>query len=232
MEVNGIRPVSSVLRKRISEAFKRKDTQALIKMLLETAVFPVKDSYVGFLRLKPKAIEENPKTVERIGKRLYSLGLEKLIEEATRPKETNRQLGQSFRNFLKTLGIPVLKKEEFLKSNTVAFLDGGDATLKRFAEEELHCRLSKGIDFILKKNGEFLIGEAKFLTTPGGEQNGGFTDASTFVKGKSGNATRIAVIDGYVWLETRGGLHNKIVKNKLDIFSALLLGEYIQKFAS
>lgn len=232
MGVNESRPMTPAVKKDISDAFNKKDTRALIRFLLKTEVFPVKDSYVGFLRLKPLAIEENPETVLRIGKRLYSLGLKRLLEEATRPKETNRQLGQSFKNFLKTIGVPMLDKEEFLKSKKTAFLAGNDAALKKFAEKELGCRLSKGIDFVLKKDNHYLIAEAKFLTTPGGEQNGGFVDATTFVGGKSGKAKRIAIIDGYVWLETQGGLHNKIVKNKLDIFSVLLLEDYIKKFIS
>lgn len=230
MGVNESRLMMPALKKNISNAFNKKDTKALVRLLLKTEVFPVKDSYIGFLRLKPSAVEENPKTIKRIGKRLYSLGLKRLLEEATRPKETNRQLGQSFKNFLKTTGIPMLGKEEFLQSKKLAFLKGNDGALKKFAEKELGCRLSKGIDFVLKKDDRFLIAEAKFLTTPGGEQNGGFADASTFVKGKSGRAKRVAIIDGYVWLETQGGLHNKIVKNKLDIFSALLLKDYIKGF--
>ena len=75
------------------------------------------------------------------------------------------------------------------------------------------------------------MAEAKFLTTPGGEQNGGFEDASKFINGAhEKKVTRIAVLDGYIWLQSDGGLHDRIVRNNLDIFSALLLKDYIDAF--
>jgi hypothetical protein len=81
---------------------------------------------------------------------------------------------------------------------------------------------------LFKKDSTYVIGEAKFLTTPGGEQDRGFDDASKFIKSKSGKGKRIALIDGYIWLKSSKGIYNKIVKSNLDIFSALLLRDFIE----
>ncbi|MEX0916918.1 MAG: hypothetical protein WDZ90_00095 [Candidatus Paceibacterota bacterium] len=230
MNINPNRPLTEDAEKKVREVFHSRKNKELIHLLIKNEVFPVKDSYVGFLRLNPAAIDQNPVTISRIAERLYSLGIEALIKEATRPKETNRQLGHSFKKWLPQLGYPVLDQEAFAKARGIAILAGGDAQLAKYAREKLGCELSKGIDFVLKKGRSHIIGEAKFLTTPGGEQDRGFDDASNFIRGKARpNVKRIAVLDGYVWVERTGGLHNKIVTNNLDIFSALLLPEYIGK---
>jgi len=228
MNVNPVRPLGKESEEKVRNAFSRKDTKKLISLLIEGEVFPVKDSYVGFLRAKKEAVNENPKTINRIGKRLYELGIDELIKEATRPKETNRQLGSSFKNWLPSLEYSMLDVDEFEKARGIVILDGGDKKLKKFAVDNLGCKLEKGIDILFKKGKKNVIGEAKFLTTPGGEQDRGFDDASSFINNNKGRAKRIAVLDGYMWLKTNSGLHNKIIKSNLDIFSALLLKDYIK----
>ena len=228
MNVNPERPLDTAVEQSIQKAFKGRNTKNLIKLLLEAEIFPVKDSYIGFIRAKKDSIDQNPKTVERIGERLYGLGLEKLLQEATRPKETNRQLGSAFRSWLPSLGYAILDEDEFTEAKGVAFLSGSDKALKDYAAKHLGCKLTKGIDILFKKDKVHVIGEAKFLTTPGGEQNGGFADASKLIKSKSGSAKRIALIDGYIWLKSNKGIYNKIVKSDLDVFSALLLKDYIE----
>jgi hypothetical protein len=230
MQINPERPLEKEIVARIREAFDKNNEKELVKLLMENAaVFPVKDSYVGFLRKKETAIDENPKTIKRIVERLRSLGLEKMIQEASRPKETNRQLGNAFKKWLSTLGYDVVEEDVFYKvNNRTMILKGGDKSLARFAKEKLGCELKKGIDFVIKKNDKYVIGEAKFLTTPGGEQDRGFDDAQSFVHEKSGKAIRIAILDGYIWLETLSGIHDKIRQSDDNIMSALLLKEFIE----
>lgn len=231
MNINPHRPLSKEAEGKIRNAFLDKKDKDLVHLLIRNEIFPVKDSYVGFLRLNPLAIDQNPITIKRIVKRLYALGVDGLIREATRPKETNRQLGNSFKKWLTQLGYHILGPEDFTHTSGTAILAGSDKTLKKYAIAHFGSTLTKGIDFILKKNGRYLMGEAKFLTTPGGEQNGGFEDASKFINGAhEKKVKRIALLDGYIWLESKSGLHSKIVNNNLDIFSALLLPEYIKKF--
>lgn len=237
MQVNPERPLDETLRVKVKRAFDQRNTKELIELLLEAEVFPVKDSYVGFLRKKHQAIEENPETISRIGDRLYTLGWTGLLREASRPKETNRQLGSSFRGWLARLAGPsdfllldIGTFESFSEKGKIAILEGGDQTLRKFAEEILNEQLNKGIDLVIKKNGRYVLGEAKFLTTPGGEQDRGFEDAYNFISGEGGEqkVIRIALIDGYVWLEAKSGLHQKILGQDTFIFSALLLKDFLR----
>ncbi len=232
MQVNPTRILPPEAIKALKEVYVKKDDKELIRLLItHPEVFPVKDSYIGFIRLKPSAIDENPITVKRIAERLYSLGFDKMIEEATRPKETNRQLGNAFKKWLSKLDYNFVDKEEMLASDRgICVLNGSDKTLRSFATLELECKLQKGIDLVMKKDKKYIIGEAKFLTTPGGEQNGGFTDAETFVTEPSGKAKRIGLVDGFVWLESLSGLHDKIKKSDAEIMSALLLKDFINSF--
>jgi len=232
MNVNPVRPLPHEIANEIRVAFVAKKTKKLVRLLIEhSEVFPVKDSYVGFMRKKPEAIDENPKTINRIGERLYSLGFDRMIQEAQRPKETNRQLGHSFKNWVSTLGYGMVSCEEMKRSTRgICILKGSDDVLGGFARKELKCTIKKGIDFVAKKDSDYIIGEAKFLTTPGGEQDRGFDDASSFIGARSGKATRIALIDGYIWLRTISGLHEKITNNDGNIMSALLLSDFIRKF--
>ncbi len=230
MQINLERPLSEEIAVEVKKTFENKDTKKLIKLLIGNAeVFPVKDSYIGFLRMKQQAIEENPKTIERIGERLYSLGFGRMMQEATRPKETNRQLGNAFKKWLYKVGFKLVDEDEILRTNDkILILKGGDKFLGKFAKEKLGCNLRKGIDFIIKRNDKYVIGEAKFLTTPGGEQDRGFDDAESFIHERSGNAMRIAILDGYIWLKTLGGLHNRIKSSDDNIMSALLLKDFIE----
>ena len=232
MQINPERPIPAHIIFKVKKAFDNKEDINLIKLLIKYAeVFPVKDSYIGFLRKKPEAIEENPLTTERIAKRLYSLGFEGLLRDSAKPKETNRQLGPAFKKYLPKLGYPIVNKSTILANKTeTLILSGSDNYLKDFAVNNLGCRLRKGIDLLMKKKGRYLIGEAKFLTTPGGEQSGGFFDAFSMVEEKSGNATRIALIDGYIWLRSDKGIYDTIVKSENNIMSAVLLKDFIKSF--
>jgi hypothetical protein len=230
MKVNTERPLSQDVVKKIKSAYQKQQDKRLIRLLIEhPEVFPVKDSYVGFLRKKHKAIDENPKTIRRIAKRLYSQGFKRMMQEATRPIETNRQLGNMFQEWLHKLGYRIVDEERMLKSKSgILILEGGDKARANFAKKRLGCRLRKGIDLVIKKDKRYIIGEAKFLTTPGGEQDGGFYDAESFVRGRSGKALRIAVIDGYIWLKTLRGIHEKIRGSDANVMTALLLKKFVR----
>lgn len=83
--------------------------------------------------------------------------------------------------------------------------------------------LRKGIDFILKINDKFILGEAKFLTTSGGTQNNQFNGAIDVAKIKKGNIIGVAVLDGIVWLDSNIYMHRAIKNFKGAALSALLL---------
>lgn len=231
MQVNPTRPLSQPATALIKKAYVKRDDLSLVKLLIEhAAVFPVKDSYVGFLRKHPEAMRKNPNTVSRIAERLYSMEFEILIREASRPKETNRQLGNAFKKWLTTIGYKMVDERELIDSRRgILLLRGSDQRLMEFSRRQLDCRLKKGIDLVAKKDSKYIVGEAKFLTTPGGEQDRGFDDALSFVGGEGGNALRIALIDGYVWLNNDTGLNQKIRSGNFPIMSAILVKNFLSK---
>ena len=115
----GIRDVDAVKWQRIEAAFQSRSCDALIKELLALPLFPVKDSYVAYLKRDPSAIDRNPKTIARLCGRLYEIGLPKLYERCTEPKETNRQFGPLFRRRLNSgaLGLLPVSGDEMLASS-------------------------------------------------------------------------------------------------------------------
>jgi hypothetical protein len=68
--------------------------------LLDLDKFPIKDSYVDFLREDRQAINRNPKTVKRLCEVLYQMGFEKMADGIIAPKEPNQRRGQQFGHWL------------------------------------------------------------------------------------------------------------------------------------
>ena len=104
---DGIREINESVWNNVKSAFHKQKNAELLRELLKLDLFPIKDSYVAYLKRDATSIERNPRTVNRICGRLYELGLDKLYERCSEPKETNRQIGPMFRNWLrkKSLGI-------------------------------------------------------------------------------------------------------------------------------
>jgi hypothetical protein len=67
----GIRTLDATKWQAVEQAFE--DHIALVKALLKFDLFPVKDSYVAYLRRDASALVRNPRTVQRIGERTYQL---------------------------------------------------------------------------------------------------------------------------------------------------------------
>lgn len=112
------------------------------------------------------------------------MGLNEIYERCSEPKETNRQIGPLFKRWLKrgSLGAEVLNLNDFIKTENNAILIGSDEEMKNFARENLNYQRDKGLDFIARFNGQYIIGEAKFLTDFGGHQNAQFQDGIELLK--------------------------------------------------
>lgn len=226
-----IREVNQTVWGNVEAAFNSKDDLELMKSLLSLELFPIKDSYIPFLRRDKTAIERNPETVRRICGRLYEMGLEKIYARTSEPKETNRQIGPLFRRWLnqKTLGLDVLPELEFMASEKDAILDGGDAQLKQFAKNNLGYEEQKGLDFVARMHGKYVIGEAKFLTDFGGHQDRQFADGLTLLKNNSVNAVKVAIYDGVLYLRGRSNFHRFLTSHEeeYNIMSSLLLRDFL-----
>ncbi len=231
------RDISDESCRAIKDYFSKRDNVELIKELLKLELFPIKDSYIPYLRKDKSAIERNPNTINRIAGNLYSMGLEIIFDRCTEPKETNRQMGPMFKNWLKSgvLGCKIYEtEEEFLRENENAIFVASDAKMKDFAIKHLgYTRINKGLDFIGKFNNKYVIAETKFLTDFGGHQNDQFEDAiSTLTSPISGKnkkeVVKIAIIDGVLYIKGKNKLHKFLQEHsELTILSALVLREYL-----
>lgn len=97
----GIREINEKVWAYVEKAFKRKNNGLLIRELLKLDLFPIKDSYIAYLKRDSSSIDRNPRTINRICGRIYEIGLDKLYERCSEPKETNRQIGPMFREWLR-----------------------------------------------------------------------------------------------------------------------------------
>ena len=227
----GIRDIDGLKWKAIENAYKTKNKIELLKLLLSLDLFPIKDSYVAYLKRDSSAIKRNPATIDRLYGRLVELGLDKLWERCSEPKETNRQIGPLFRRWINkgVLGVPILKPKEFLMTKENAVLDASDKEMMNFAKKHLGYNRNKGLDFVGKFNRKYVIGEAKFLTDFGGHQNAQFSDAISTIQTKGVKAVKIAILDGVLYIKGNNKMYKDITTTYAghDIMSALVLREFL-----
>lgn len=228
---DSIREIDPALWQRIEQSYNSLDNVALFNSLLDLDLFPIKDGYVPYFRRDRSAISRNPNTVNRICGRVRELGLDRLYEKCTQPKETNRQMGPLFRRWVAsgTLGLYPVSEDEFTATYDNAILDGSDTQLKMFAVNNLgYTRLDKGIDFIARFNNKYVIGEAKFISDEGGHQNDQFLDAMTTLRTSTReDVINIAILDGVLYIPGRKKMYKEITTNDIPVMSALLLRDFL-----
>jgi hypothetical protein len=223
------RMIPNDIKNEIQKAFEEENKIKLIEELLKLDKFPINHPYVPSLKRHRFLLLQNPQTVERISKILFSLGFDKILELSSQPKSPSRQLGYSFKQWLRNQRYSFLEESEFKKCSDIAFLEGSDEKLKKFAKVELKISLTKGVDFILKIKNKFFLGEAKFLTDYGGTQDNQFREAIKIAKIKKNNIIGIAVLDGIVWFKSNCKMHQTIKSFEGVALSALLLKEFIKE---
>ena len=215
----------------VNRAFTRKNNKELLLALLGMPLFPIKDSYVAYFKRDKTAIDRNPETVARLCGAIYELGIDEVYERCTEPKESNRQIGPKFREWLneRTLGLPLLDYSTFSSSTENAILDAGDSQLMAFARSKLNYKNSKGLDFVARMSGTYIVGEAKFLTDFGGHQNAQFEDAKNLLHEPNVKAIKIGILGGVLYIN-KGS--NKMYRYLTEdhghnIFSAVFLRDFL-----
>lgn len=237
------REINSFLWDRIEKFFNEKNDVELLKTLLSLDLFPIKDSYIAYFRQSIKQnykllenqktnsdiFIRNPLSVKRICNRLYMMGLNEIHTNITIPKETNRQIGPMFKNWLtqSNLGYEVVGESKFFSNNDNYILDASEDRLKKLARDKFNYQRNKGIDFFARVNGKYIIGETKFLTDFGGHQNAQFEDALALLDTHTDNVIKINILDGVLYLYSNGKQYKKITESNDYIFSALCLKEFL-----
>ncbi|MDP2173918.1 MAG: hypothetical protein Q8J62_09105 [Candidatus Cloacimonadaceae bacterium] len=226
----GIRDFDETKWLGIETAFNNRDNLSLLEQLLLMDLFPVKDSYVAYLKRDKTSILRNPNTVNRLCGRLYDMGLTKIHERATEPKETNRQIGPMFKAWLRSnaIGIDAVDISKFTANSENAILDANDSIMADFARVELSYTIDKGLDFIARLNNKYVIGEAKFLTDFGGHQNAQFNDALNLINSKA-KAIKVAILDGVLYIKGSNKMFRTMTVDygTKNIMSALLLRDFL-----
>lgn len=227
---DSVREIDGRIWSKIEESFNNKDNVTLFKSLLQLDLFPIKDGYVPYFRRDPTAINRNPKTVNRICGRVRELGIDKLYEKCTQPKETNRQMGPLFRRWVDsgTLGLTPVSENRFNSNKEDAILAGSDASLMEYAKRYLGYERDKGVDFLGRFNGKYVIGEAKFISDEGGHQNDQFLDAMTTIQSPTRrDVVNIAILDGVLYIPGKKKMYKTITQNDVPVMSALLLRDFL-----
>ena len=241
-----IYPIATNIRRNIDPttiiklqyAHENRENERLVRECLKLDLFPLKDSYVAFLRKHPNAIENNPQTINRIAGTLYQLGWEKLLNNITEPKEANRQMGSKFKEWLiqkNPLATKITTIDDFYRTDDINNIDNvvlncSDKEASDFASTYLGYKGDKGIDFIARFNGKYIVGEAKFITDFGGHQNGQFNDAIKLLEPEQWEdpnlIIKIAILDGVPYIGSNNQMFNKIIHAKPYVMSALMLNSF------
>lgn len=227
---NNIRDIDKKLWGKVEESYNNKNNAELIRNMLKLKLFPIKSSYVAFLRKDKDAIRRNPKTVNRLAAELRSMSLDDIYKKCCQPKEANRQIGPMFRSWVARTewGFPKMNYNAFCSSDNDAICIGTDQEMKEFAEKNLHYVHDKGLDFLARISGRYVIGEAKFITDNGGHQMTQFNDAIATVESRI-NAVRVAILDGVLYIKSNNKMYKGIteVYSEDNIMSALLLRDFL-----
>jgi hypothetical protein len=160
------------------------------------------------------------------------MGLTKIFERCSEPKETNRQIGPLFKRWIEkeTLGAPLQKMNEFISHKGNAILHASDNEMMKFASKKLGYERYKGLDFVARFNKKYIIGEAKFLTDFGGHQNAQFADGISTILTPNVKAKIIGIFDGVCYIKGKNKLYKHLeLYSKYDIMSALVLREYLHQ---
>lgn len=136
-----------------------------------------------------------------------------------------------FRNWLrkKSLGLTPVDIGTFKSTHTDAILDASDHAMMEYAKDVFTYNHPKGLDFMARFNGTYIIGEAKFLTDFGGHQNAQFNDAMGLIQAAPEGVVAVAIIDGVPYINN----HNKMRRSlayadpSFNIMSALVLREFL-----
>ncbi|MFA4975264.1 MAG: hypothetical protein WC839_02750 [Candidatus Paceibacterota bacterium] len=202
----------------------------LISYLIKLKRFPFDDPYIGFIRHFEEALSRNPKTVKRIFKRLETLGVDGIIEGINRPKSASRKFGHYFSHWIHKQ-YKVLPEDKFLKiNNGIVSLEGGDKKLKDFAKKYLNYDRKKGLDFVIKVKNVYIIGESKFVSSPGGTQDKSVREVKNLVKErKILKVIKVGLVDGVPWVAS-STLYRSLHELKPDqyIMSALCFDEFLK----
>lgn len=199
--------------------------------------FPLEHPYAALLaRLDPEVVNKNPKIAQQLGNMVLGLTIKEIVRGLERPPDINRTMGQAFltwvRRTLPACGFPLVEEQEF-DSKSKALLNATNTAILRYFNTKLGLQLKRGRDFLVKVTqaggGRYIVGEARFLSTPGGSQSRDIEETLAFATAQiAPNVVAIAVLDGIVWFHGPYVERLQKVPDDALVMSALLLKNFLK----
>ena len=210
-------------------------TEELFSKLTVSKIFP--DKKICFLQDAIINLD-NFQSSQMIDYKNYGIKNKKVILAVGRltAQKNFSYLISEFSNFLKKNDFPIQKLfglSEFETNKNDAILIGSDKELKTYAKKNCGYKLDKGLDVIIRISKKYYLGEAKWITDSGGNQNKSFLDAlNSLVNGvDTAKADIIMILDGACYLKSEQKTYKDITTKykEKNIMSALFLKEFIEE---
>jgi len=225
------------LRRRIISAHQGRRTQELIDILKNEVKFPYDEPLWYLIKNIEGCLNNNPLQIQRIADSLYAMTAEETVIRLESAPKLNTQMGPMFTNWLRN-NFNLLDIDDFRNStNGIFVLNSSEESAKSFINDELHQNLAKRPDLVAKVNATYVVGEAKWIGSPGGNQNKQVVEVIDLCRNQRGNVIRVGIIDGFPWAirKSDGTIINdktcvQVQECEYDIVSALLLPEYLGSF--
>ena len=105
--------------------------------------------------------------------------------------------------------------------------DANESDARDFCNVEMGVGIAKRPDMVAKSGRRYVIGEAKFLSSAGGNQGRAFDDGIALANNATGRAYKVFILDGIHWIERGSEQYERIEHGTSAIFSVLLLEEFL-----
>ena len=225
------------LRRRIISAHQARRTNELIDILKNEVKFPYDEPLWYLIKNIDGCLQNNPQQIQRIADSLYAMTPEETVIRLESAPKLNTQMGPMFTNWLRN-NFDLLELDDFRNSNEgIVVLQSSEEIGKTFVNSELRQNLEKRPHLVAKVNDTYIVGEAKWIGSPGGNQNKQVVEVINLCRNQRGNVIRVGIIDGFPWAikKSNGEIINdktcvQVQESEYDILSALLLREYLESF--
>jgi len=225
------------LRRRIISAHQARRTNELIDILKNEVKFPYDEPLWYLIKNIDGCLQNNPQQIQRIADSLYAMTPEETVIRLESAPKLNTQMGPMFTNWLRN-NFDLLELDDFRNSSEgIVVLQSSEEIGKTFVNSELRQNLEKRPDLVAKVNDTYIVGEAKWIGSPGGNQNKQVVEVINLCRNQRGNVIRVGIIDGFPWAikKSNGEIINdktcvQVQESEYDILSALLLREYLESF--
>lgn len=223
------------LRNQIITTHVNQNDEELIRLLRLVKKFPYDEPFWYLLKNQDGFINNNPNEVNRIASTLYNMTPEEVVVRLESPPKLNQTIGPKFNGWVNRR-FETVNIEEFEDSNSgIIVLGETEEVGRNFVVEDLGQELEKRPDLIAKVNERYIIGEAKWIGTSGGNQGKSVTEVINFCRNQRGNVLRIGIVDGFIWMthtNTGSVIKDKncvrIQETNFNMMSTLLIDQFLE----